>query len=177
MYLSGVKRMKSNLPYRPVLHLPKSKIEKIMDIIGIVLFVGAILFLVINWGRIPENVPLHFNGAGEVDRLGSKFELIILPFIGLFIFVLMNLLERAPHMHNYPSRINESNVEQFYLHSRKLLNVIKNLCLIMFAYLTVQIGRISLEEIPSLGIGFLPIILIILFGTIGVGLYKQSKIK
>ena len=169
--------MKDYLPYRPILKLPKTRIEKTFDGIGILLFVGAILYVVMNWGNIPDDVPAHFNEAGEVDRWGSKFEFIILPIIGLFLFVLMSLLEKAPHMHNYPSRINESNVEQFYLHSRKLLNVIKNICLMMFAYLIVQIGRVALGKIETLGIGFVPVILIILFGAIGIGLFKQSKIK
>ena len=169
--------MKNYLPYRPILKLPKSKMEKIWDIVGLISFFGAILFLVLSWGNIPEEVPAHFNSSGTVDRWGSKYELIILPIIGLFLFVLMSLLEKAPHMHNYPSRINESNAGQFYLHSRKLLNVIKNICLFLFTYLIVQIGRIALGEIHTLGIGFLPIFLFILFGALGIGIYKQTKIK
>lgn len=167
--------MKKYLPYRPILHLPRTKIEIIMDIIGTTLFWGAILLIVINWGKIPESIPAHFNIEGDVDRWGSKYEFIILPVIGLFLNVIMSLLEKAPHMHNYPNRINESNAEQFYLHSRKLLNVVKNICLILFAYLIVQIGRIALGDIEKLGIGFIPI-LVILFGAIGIGMYKQSKI-
>ena len=30
----------------------------------------------------------------------------------------MGLLEKAPHMHNYPARLNESNVKAFYLNSK-----------------------------------------------------------
>ncbi|MDN4493411.1 DUF1648 domain-containing protein [Ureibacillus aquaedulcis] len=169
--------MPNNLPYRPILKLPKTKLEKIMDGIGILFFGAAIIFLMLNWNAIPGQVPAHFNGAGEVDRLGSKYELIILPIIGLFIYALMGLLEKAPHMHNYPERINESNAELFYLHSRKLLNIVKNILLTVFAFLIVQISRVSLGEIDTLSIGFVPIILLVLFGTIGIGLYKQSKIK
>ena len=169
--------MKKSLPYRPILQLPKTKIEKTLDLLGITLFLGAILFVVINWGNIPDTVPAHFNAAGEVDRFGSKYEFLILPIIGLMLFGVMSLLEKAPHIHNYPNRINKANAEQFYLHSRKLLNVVKNICLIMFAYLIVQIGRIGLGGIESLAIGFLPVILIILFGAIGIGIVKQSKIK
>ncbi|KGR74680.1 DUF1648 domain-containing protein [Ureibacillus sinduriensis] len=169
--------MKNNLPYRPILHLRKSNLEKVLDGLGIVLFGAAIIFLIINWHRIPDHVPIHFKASGEADRFGSKVELVVLPIIGLFIFVLMSLLEKAPHMHNYPVRINESNVERFYLHSRKLLNIVKNVCLWMFSYLIIQIGRVSLGELHSLSIGFVPVFLFILFGTIGIGLYKQTKIK
>lgn len=169
--------MKSNLPYRPILRLPKSKFEKIIDGLGILLFAAANVYLIVSWGNIPSQVPAHFNGAGEVNRWGSKYEMLILPIIGLFLFVLMSLLEKAPHMHNYPSRINESNAEQFYLHSRKLANLIKNICLIMFAYIIVQMVRVSLGEIDSLSIWGVAILILVMFASIGVGLYKQTKIK
>lgn len=169
--------LNSNLPYRPIIHIPKTKIEKISDCVGFGLFFLSLLYVLINWNVIPEKIPAHFNGSGEVDRWGSKYEIIILPIIGIFQFVLMSLLEKAPHMHNYPKRINESNVEQFYLQSRKLLNVVKNLCSIMFAYLIVQIVRVSKGDIQSLGIGFLPILLVVMTIVIIIGILQQKKIN
>ncbi|MBM7607185.1 putative membrane protein [Lysinibacillus composti] len=165
------------LPYRPIIIFPKTKLEKVADWVGISLFLVAIFYIIIMWGNIPNEVPGHFNSKGEVDRWGTKFEILILPVIGAFLFVLLSLLEKAPHMHNYPKRLNESNVEQFYLASRKMLNMIKNICLLLFTFLTIQIVRVSLGEIYTLGVWFLPIILIIIFGTIIFGIIKQSKIK
>ena len=46
---------------------------------------------------------------GEVDRMGSKFELILLPGIGLFMIFFIQFFERHPELHNYPQRLNESN--------------------------------------------------------------------
>lgn len=42
-------------------------------------------------GLLPENVPVHWNFAGEVDRFGSKLEFLIFPAIevaagGIFVF-------------------------------------------------------------------------------------------
>lgn len=76
-------------------------------------------------GKLPEEIPVHFNGKGEIDRWGSKIELIILPFIGVFLWIIMSLLEKVPHMYNFPARLNEQNVEAFYLNSRKMLNEVK----------------------------------------------------
>ncbi|MFJ8237045.1 DUF1648 domain-containing protein [Ureibacillus sp. NPDC094379] len=165
------------LPYRPIIIIPKTKLEKVADWIGISLFLIAIFYIIMQCGNIPNEVPGHFNSKGEVDRWGTKFEILILPVIGAFLFALLSLLEKAPHMHNYPKRINESNVEQFYLTSRKMLNMIKNISLLMFAFLMVQIVRVSLGEINSIGVWFLPVILIIIFGTMTFGIFKQSKIK
>ncbi len=32
---------------------------------------------------LPESVPLHFNAAGEVDRVGSKFEIVFMPALAI----------------------------------------------------------------------------------------------
>src|SRR5699024_2361135 len=64
--------------------LPKTKIEWVWDIIGYTVFIAMVLFIIILWRELPEKVPAHFNGAGEVDRWGSRFELWILPLVGLF---------------------------------------------------------------------------------------------
>ncbi|KOP81008.1 hypothetical protein AMS59_00755 [Lysinibacillus sp. FJAT-14745] len=163
--------------YRPILNLPKTKYEKIWDYIGGGLFVLSILYIFVMWGKLPEEIPGHFNGAGEVDRWGSKIEVLILPFIGLFLWILLGLLEKAPHMHNYPARLNESNVEAFYLNSRKGLNEIKNLCLILFAAISFQMIRIALGKVENIGWWFLPIVLIVIAIPIIKGIIATTKIK
>ncbi|MFJ8514034.1 DUF1648 domain-containing protein [Lysinibacillus xylanilyticus] len=163
--------------FRPILKLPKTKYEKIWDYIGGGLFVLSILYIFVMWGKLPEEIPGHFNGAGEVDRWGSKIELLILPFIGLFLWILLGLLEKVPHMHNYPARLNESNVEAFYLNSRKGLNETKNLCLILFAAISFQMIRIALGEAENIGWWFLPIVLIVIAIPIIKGIVATTKIK
>ena len=163
--------------YRPILKLPKTRSEKIWDYIGGSIFILSIFYIILAWGKLPDEIPGHFNGMGEVDRWGSKIELFILPFIGLFLWIVMGLLEKAPHMHNYPSRLNESNVKAFYLNSRKILNQVKNICLILFAFISIQMVRIGLGEVNSLGWWFLPIVLIVVLIPIIKGFITSSKIK
>ena len=163
--------------YRPILKLPKTKFEKLWDYIGCGIFMLSILYIFIMWSEIPEEVPGHFNGAGEVDRWGTKIELFILPFIGVFLWILLSLLEKAPHMHNYPARLNENNVKAFYLNSRKTLNEIKNLCLIIFAVISFQMVRIAIGEIETIGWWLLPIVLIGTAIPIIKGIVATFKIK
>lgn len=163
--------------YRPILKLPKTRVEKIWDYIGGSIFILSIFYIILAWGKLPDEIPGHFNGLGEVDRWGAKIELFILPFIGLFLWIVMGLLEKAPHMHNYPSRLNESNVKAFYMNSRKILNQVKNICLILFAFISFQMVRIGLGEVNSLGWWFLPIVLIAVFIPIIKGFITSYKIK
>lgn len=43
---------------------------------------GSLVYLFINWSVLPEKVPAYYNALGEVDRWGSKGEILILPIIG-----------------------------------------------------------------------------------------------
>ena len=162
--------------YRPILKLPKTKYEKMLDIIGGGIFIISILFIFLKWSDLPDEIPAHFNGAGEVDRWGSRIELLILPFIGLFMWILLGLLEKVPHMHNYPPRLNEKNVEAFYLNSRKLCNETKNFCLILFAIISFEMVLVALGKVDVLGWWFLPFVLIGAGIPIVKGLIASSKI-
>ncbi|POZ54793.1 hypothetical protein LYSIN_03653 [Lysinibacillus sphaericus] len=163
--------------YRPILKLPKTKYEKSLDVIGCGLFTVSILFIIFQWGNLPEEIPAHFNAKGEVDRWGSKIELFILPGIGIFMWIFLGLLEKAPHMHNYPTRLDEHNVEAFYLNSRKLCNEVKNFCLILFAIISCEIVLVALGKIEGLGWWFLPFVLIGTGIPIIKGIMASSKIK
>ena len=43
---------------------------------------------------LPDEVPMHFNLNNQVDRYGSKYELLILPFIILFLGIIFLLIAR-----------------------------------------------------------------------------------
>ncbi|SCY24362.1 DUF1648 domain-containing protein [Lysinibacillus fusiformis] len=163
--------------YRPILKIPKTRSEKVCDYIGVIIFLLSIFYIAVMWGKLPEEIPVDFNGKGEIDRWGSKIELIILPFIGVFLWIIMSLLEKVPHMYNFPARLNEQNVEAFYLNSRKMLNEVKNFCLILFAVISFQMIRIALGETTSIGWWFLPIVVIGIFIPIIKGIIVTRKIK
>lgn len=162
---------------RPKLKIPKTKSEWVWDLFGYSCYIGSIILLIAVWGTLPEEIPGHFNALGEVDRWGQKWELWILPLIGLFTLLLMQTFERFPETHNYPERLNEKNAAQFYLNSRQMLNQIKNICLIFFSLVSLDSIAISMKWGTGFGIIFLPLLLIGTMVPIVVGIIKQTKIK
>jgi len=162
---------------RPKLTIPKTVSERIWDIIGYVSYIGAILFLIFLWGDLPSEVPAHYNAAGDVDRWGSKWELVILPGIGLFLLLFLNLFEKYPEWHNYPKRFNASNAAQFYLVSRQLINQLKNLSLIMFAVILYQSIAIALGWSEELGTMLISLLVGSLLIPIIITWLKFRKIK
>ncbi len=162
---------------RPKIHIPKTKSERIWDTIGYSCYIGSLLFLIYIWGELPDKVPAHFNAQGEVDRWGSKLELLILPIIGAFLAVSMHFVEKFPESHNYPQRLNKENAKEFYLNSRKITNQLKAICLIIFTLIIIESVSIALEWGGGLGAWFLPVLIVGVSIPIILGIIKQSKIR
>jgi|SRR5699024_3641641 len=162
---------------RPKIKIPKTKGEWLYDIIGYSLYIASIIFLIIIWTRLPEEVPAHYNAFGEVDRWGSKWELLALPGVGAFILLLMQTFERFPEVHNYPKRFNKSNAAQFYLNSRKLINQLKNICLIIFSLILFESVSIAIGWGNGFGKLFIPITIICLLIPIVIMMIRQKRIK
>ena len=166
-----------NSSVRPKIKLPRTKSEWIFDIVGLSVYIGMIVLLIVVWNKLPEQVPAHYNAVGEVDRWGSKWELVILPFVGLLTTMMMFVFEFHPEIHNYPKRFNEVNAKQFYLNSRQLINRLKNITLIVFSLIMYESIAIALGWSSGFGPLFLPIILLLSFTPIVISLVKRRKIR
>lgn len=167
-----------NLFERPKLKIKTTKSEWIWNIIGYSFYLGSLILLVINWNKLPEEVPAHYNGLGEVTRWGSKGVYFIIPIImGIFLLLMMQTLERFPEVYNYPKRLNESNAKKFYLVTRKMMNQFKNIFSVTFSYLLIQKIAIAFNWNDGLGMLFLPIAVIGLGIPIVIGIVSYKRIK
>lgn len=141
-----------------------------------IVFAAGMVHLIAVWGQLPDQVPAHYNAAGEVNRWGSKWELILLPTIAAFLAILMTFLEKHPEWHNHMN-LNENNIEFQYKNSILLLNVIKNECVLLFVFVDYNIVQVALGKAESLGILFMPIFLVILFGSMIFFIVRSIKHK
>ena len=166
-----------NSESRPKINIPKSKSEWIWDFFGYTFYIGSIILLFSVWNQLPEQVPAHYGLTGEVDRWGSKSELFLLPGIGFLILVTMQALERFPEAYNYPERLNASNAPRFYMNSRRMLNQMKNICLAVFALISLESVSVAMKWTEGTGVWMLPILLAGTLLPIVIGLIRQAKIK
>jgi uncharacterized membrane protein len=61
---------------------------KFMHVVFYLLAVAPLIIFAIAWNILPQAVPAHFNSSGQIDRMGKKLELIILPLL-TFIYALI----------------------------------------------------------------------------------------
>ena len=59
-------------------------------------FVGTIVFIIL----APDTIPVHYNAAWEVTRMGSKYEYIMFPFISAGIGAVFFLLAKQAQNKN-----------------------------------------------------------------------------
>ncbi|MGM9618377.1 MAG: DUF1648 domain-containing protein [Oscillospiraceae bacterium] len=60
------------------------------SVAALLLLALAALYLLLAWRSLPQQVPGHYNSAGEITRWGSKGELWVLPCVGLLLFLLLH---------------------------------------------------------------------------------------
>lgn len=137
------------------------------------LIIGAlsILLPLIFWSKIPEQIPMHYNGLGAIDRWEDKTSLILLFFI---IAILMGVMSIAVYFvksnmdSKYSSGYEKSEMSVIY----PMLILMNLMIQCMFAYAMAC----SVTSRP-LGILFLPICLVAVFAPIIYMIYKCGKIQ
>ena len=162
---------------RPKIKIAKTKSEWLWDIIGFTFYFGSLIFLMAIYNLLQEEVPTHYNALGEVDRWGLKDELFILPAVGAFIIIFLQLLEKFPQLHNYPERLNETNAKEFYIHSRKLMNQLKNISVTILSLILIESILIAQGWGNGFSAWFLPLVILIGLTPIVIGIIKQKDIS
>jgi uncharacterized membrane protein len=76
------------------------KIQKLSkELILIVLTLIPIIYLMVNWSALPDQMPVHFDFNGEPNGYGSKFVFIFLPAGLYFLMLVLPVID--PRKSNY----------------------------------------------------------------------------
>ena len=110
----------------------------IMNIIGVLALLGSTLFVIIMWSQIPDQIPTHYNFAGEADGYGGKGSLIFMMVLAWFMFILITVLMRFPNTWNMPVKVTAENKARLYSITRAMLEVIKMLASLLFAVMLIN---------------------------------------
>lgn len=160
---------------KPKMNIAKPGMAKVFDILIIALFAACLLYLFLQWNQLPEQIPAHFGANGEVDRFGSKFELLLLPAIAVAMWIGLWFLEKYPHVYNYIN-LKPENVETQYRYGVIFMNVVKNISTLLFIFIMWQMTDIALGQTESLNMPIFIGIMVLLFSSMGYYLYRVMKL-
>lgn len=173
--MKSVSLAKSNV--RPVLELPRSAFENSLEFLAALGILLMFAMLAQYWPSLPERIPSHFGVSGQPDAWSGKSTLLILPVIAAVLYAGLTVLSRYPHLYNYAWPITEANAAAQYRLARQMIIVLKTEIVWIFAYVDWQTIQTALGRARGLGQAFLPIFLVMIFGSLGFYLYKGFQAR
>lgn len=150
--------------------------RNVWDIAGHVLCLGLLLFttvfLAMGWKNLPQELPTHFNLAGQADGWGDKSTLLALPVIAWVLYVTISILEHFPQIWNVPTGVTEENSYRIYRIVKSMLVTLKLITTANFCFLSVQ--SVWGENLP---VWYTPVFLGLLFGVLVIYLVRAYRAR
>ena len=103
--------------------------------------VWVVLTIIVAVARLfvgEEQIILHWNITGQADDYGSKYFILLLPFISLLIFLMLYFYSKNPYKMDTRTRIvqNEHNTELLY----RYYSIVQLLVTTLLLYLTIAVA-------------------------------------
>ena len=149
-----------------------TRADRILDLLGWILLIGTLAYLILGWSSFPDQIPMHYNGAGEIDRWGGKGEIIFIEVMMWILYLGIGVVEKYPQIWNTGVEVTAKNKEKVYRTLKYMLKTLKFLTALIFAYLIVN----SLQSAPLPG-WFTPAVMILIFGDMAFWLIRLFRIK
>jgi uncharacterized membrane protein len=162
---------------RPIIYIKPTKTDNLIELIGYLILVAFWIIIILSYNNLPEQIPIHFNGFGEVDNYSKKTSIFLLPIIGTFLFIILTLVSKNPESFNYHVEITEENAESQYRNSIKMMRIMKIIVIVLFFLIDFKTIKTSMVKSEGLGIWFLPFTLLLVFIPLIYFAYKSKKMK
>lgn len=102
-------------------------------------------------GHLPDKIPTHFDLAGNPNAWGPAQMLLLLPAVGIFLYLTISLVSRFPGSFNYPVRVSAQNRARLQSIAMNMVAFLKAETICLFAllqYYTLQAARSSRLGLP-----------------------------
>lgn len=161
--------------YKPRIRVESTRVKRFLELVSLAGIIYIAYVLLQDWNIIPEKIPSHFGLDGHPDSYSGKSSLLLLPIIGLIVYLTITFMDRYPHMFNYIWKITPENAYRQYQLAGTMLSATKAEVIWIFNYITLTTIKISEENAEGLSPFFLPIFLAVMFGPICIYLYVSYK--
>lgn len=151
--------MKSTAEKRPKLKPALNRIDIAIEIMALLGLLAIWILPAYSFHSLPENIPSHFGINGQPDSWGSKQGIFFLPLISMVLVLGLSILNRFPHIFNYPVLVTNDNALLLYTRATRIIRILKLSIAVLFFFIEWQICKIS--NTSGLPGWFLPIVLII----------------
>lgn len=161
----------------PRINVPKERFDYLLIGLGLLGLLSMVLLTVLYYEKLPDRIPTHFDLSGQVDAYGEKSTLWLIVVITAVVVLILNLVNRTPHLVNYSVPITEENAPLQYQNLQRLNRTMAAVISLCLAYIHYAIIQMSLGNGEGLGLWFLLLFLALIFGTLGYFLYRARVIE
>ena len=120
---------------------------RILNIVSFVIIAGSFVTVFVMWNSIPNQIPTHFNIAGQIDEYGDKIGIFVILCMGLFFYIFISILYLIVKSLYSKFKVKEENRETVYQIFLGMIVTIKLNFIIIFSIIAVFM--IILKPIPS----------------------------
>lgn len=162
---------------RPKLKIQLSPTDKVLELLGWGVLLALWAWTGTSFSNLPDTIPTHFNAAGEADGFGSKASIIGLPVIATLFYIGLTLLNRVPHIFNFPTPVTQDNALSQYTNATRMIRYLKLILVLVFAGISFQTIKQANGAGEGLGDLFLPLTLVLIFIPLLYFVVKSIKEK
>ncbi len=148
---------------RPKINLIPSTSDKIVEVLGWIILLVLWGWTITHYSSLPGTIPTHFNATGQADGFGSKATILSLPVIASLLFIGLTVLNRYPHIFNYPCPVTQDNALRLYTLATRMLRYLKLVLLLVFGGIEFMTIQNATGKEAGLGAWFLPLTLVLVF--------------
>ena len=111
--------------------------DTVMEYICRILLIGTLIYLIVRWNTIPDQIPIHYNAAGDIDGWGGKGMVWLLVVISWGLYLGITFVGRFPELWNTGVKITKKNKEKVYRLIKYLIGTSKLILISVFTLLIV----------------------------------------
>jgi hydrogenase-4 membrane subunit HyfE len=100
---------------------------------------------------------------------------LFLPVVNIVLYLVLTVLSRLPHIHNYMVNITEENAYYQYSNSIQLLRILKLIMSAVLTYIGFTTIQVALEHQSGLSPLFLVAFLISIFSVVSYFMYRMLR--
>lgn len=148
---------------RPKLTIELTKVDKTLEGLCLIILILLWLGTIAGFSKLPDEIPSHFNAAGQADDYSKKTTIFTLPIVATILSLGMTVLNRYPHIFNYPARVTTENARQIYTSATRLIRILKLGVVVIFTGIVFLTYKTVLAKNDGIGTSFFPVVLALTF--------------
>lgn len=135
--------------------------DRLLDGLVVALLIGLWAYALGAFRHLPPSIAVHFDAMGRPDGYGRKISILFMPALATLMATGMFVINRYPHIFNYPVKITPQNAMYQYALATRLMRWIN-------LFSTLLLGMVTYMMIASAGGHFSKVwvVLIIVFSAL-----------